>query len=104
MVPNCVFVRTYRCNLVIDRAISRVCVCSADRVEVVGAIKRMGAFMRAKYPRVLAVGAAALCRRTWHLTDTIFSILKGEDGKQFLLRPIELRPPFLFYIGHMMAL
>ena len=38
--------------------------------------------------------------RTWQRTDLIFSTLRPEA---FLARPIALRHPFIFYVGHLPA-
>ncbi|XXQ33320.1 Histidine-specific methyltransferase SAM-dependent domain-containing protein [Plasmodiophora brassicae] len=60
----------------------------------------MASFVVEGSPDSKTLTKALELRETWARTDQIFSCLNG-DG--FLLRPIALRHPFLFYVGHLPA-
>lgn len=82
----------------------------ADNSEAVSlGVRRLGAFLRAHHPEVLAADVTRRLRLAWARSDAIFGMLAardaadgGEPGDEELRqRPIQLRHPFIFYLGHL---
>ncbi|CEO98147.1 Histidine-specific methyltransferase SAM-dependent domain-containing protein [Plasmodiophora brassicae] len=73
----------------------------ADQPDVIReGVRRLASFVKEQYPRAMSTKTEAALQKAWARSDQVFSFLSA-DG--FLLRPITLRHPFLFYVGHLPA-
>lgn len=78
--------------------------------EVALAVRRLGAFVGARHPEVLAQSVRARLAVAWARSDAIFDMVAplasgnprvSAVDNALRQKPIQLRHPFIFYLGHL---